>query len=69
MTDSDMARTPPGDTDLFRRTAPKWNCVDYPGDGMHYTPGPNGRCVWCGKSRDQIAAERAAREAGQDGAS
>ena len=54
--------TQPIDPDLFHSTAPKWNCVGYPGDGMHYTPGPNGRCVWCGKSRDQITAERAARE-------
>jgi hypothetical protein len=58
--------TQPTDADWPPRTAPPWNCVDNPGDGMHYTPGPNGRCVWCGKSRDQIAAERAAREAGAD---
>jgi hypothetical protein len=57
-----MSKAQPVDPDLFRSTAPAWNCVSYPGDGMHYTPGPNGRCVWCGKSRDQITAERAARE-------
>ena len=26
--------TQPIDPDLFRRTAPKWNCVGYPGDGI-----------------------------------
>lgn len=37
--------------EAFRRTAPKWNCVDYP-DGMHYTPGAH--CLWCGKNAEQI---------------
>lgn len=43
----------PVDADQFRRTAPKWNCVDY-ADGMHYTPADV--CLWCGKTREQIAA-------------
>jgi len=51
----------PVDAELFARTAPAWNCVDYPGDGMHYT-GPRGDCAWCGMSREQIAAEHRARE-------
>jgi hypothetical protein len=59
-----MTSEKPVDPDLFRRTAPEWNCVSYPGDGMHYTPGPDGRCAWCGMTRDQITAERAARETG-----
>lgn len=42
------------DAGLFERTAPKWNCVDYP-DGMHYTPGDT--CLWCGSTREQIARE------------
>ena len=41
--------------ELFRRTAPRWNCVDMPNDGPHYTPGDN--CLWCGKSRAEIAKE------------
>lgn len=52
--------TPPVDPELFKRTAPAWNCVDYPGEGMHYTP--DGDCLWCGMTRGQIAAEHAARE-------
>ena len=51
----------PVDAELFKRTAPAWNCVDYPGDGMHYTPGAVG-CAWCGMTREQIAAEHRARE-------
>jgi len=49
----------PVNPELFHRTAPKWNCVDYP-DGMHYTPGAS--CLWCGKTREQIARDAA----GQD---
>lgn len=55
-----MSGNGPVDPELFARTAPKWNCVDYPGEGMHYTPG--GDCGWCGMTREQIAAERRARE-------
>jgi hypothetical protein len=48
----------PVNPELFRRTAPRWNCVDYPGEGMHYlTPGG---CAWCAMTREQIDAERAA---------
>jgi hypothetical protein len=47
--------TGPVNPELFRRTAPKWNCVDYPNDGPHYTPKDG--CEWCGKKREQIAAE------------
>ncbi len=47
----------PVNPELFRRTAPAWNCVDYPGEGMHYTPGTES-CQWCGMTRDQINAER-----------
>lgn len=36
---------------------PRWNCVDYPGEGMHYVP--DGDCRWCGKTRDEIAREYA----------
>lgn len=45
----------PIDRELFNSTAPKWNCVDYPGEGMHYAP--NGDCLWCGKTREQIREE------------
>lgn len=49
----------PVDPELFRRTAPQWNCVDFPGEGLHYlTPGG---CAWCSMTREQIAAERAQR--------
>lgn len=54
--------TNPIDAELFRRTAPAWNCVDYPGDGMHCTR-RDGGCAWCGMTRDQIRAEREQREA------
>ena len=54
--------TQPIDAELFRRTAPAWNCVDYPGDGMHYT-GRDGGCEWCGMTRGQIRAEHEQREA------
>ena len=47
----------PVDAELFRRTAPKWNCVDYPGEGMHYVPRKDD-CAWCGMTRSQIRAER-----------
>jgi hypothetical protein len=52
----EAAERQPADQALFDRTAPKWNCVDYPGDGPHYTPGTDG-CLWCGMTREQIAAE------------
>lgn len=39
--------------ELFDRTAPKWNCVDFP-DGMHYM-GVH-KCQWCGKTDEQIKA-------------
>lgn len=54
------AKRQPVDPELFRRTAPQWNCVDFP-DGPHYTPG-GGSCSWCGMTRDQIHAEWDARE-------
>lgn len=44
------------DPELFRRTAPQWNCVDFPGDGMHYLA-TDGSCQWCGMSKEAIAAE------------
>ena len=47
----------PVNPELFRRTAPAWNCVDYPGDGPHYL-NRSGGCQWCGMTRDQINAER-----------
>lgn len=47
----------PADPEPFSRTAPQWNCVDYPNEGMHYTSGKHGGCAWCGKTREQIAAE------------
>ena len=56
-----MSKAQPVDAELFRRTAPAWNCVDYPGDGMHYADRDG--CAWCGMTRDQITAERREREA------
>lgn len=41
--------------ELFERTAPAWNCVAYPNDGMHYIPGRD--CLWCGMTREQVNAE------------
>ena len=50
--------TRPVDQELFNRTAPQWNCVDFPGEGMHYVPDARtGRCAWCGATREQIAVE------------
>lgn len=40
-------------------TRPRWNCVDFPNDGMHYI-NRNGDCHWCGMARAEIKAERAA---------
>lgn len=54
------ARPQPVNRELFDRTAPAWNCVDYPGDGMHLL-GAGGGCRWCGHTREQIAAERTTR--------
>jgi hypothetical protein len=45
----------PVDPELFRRTAPAWNCVDYP-DGMHYLPGTS-TCAWCGMTRTEITRQ------------
>jgi hypothetical protein len=45
----------PIDAELFARTAPAWNCVSHPGEGPHYASA--GDCVWCGMTREQIAAE------------
>lgn len=42
----DDPKRKPVDQELFDRTAPRWNCVDYP-DGMHYMSG--NRCLWCGR--------------------
>ena len=47
-----LASRTPADPDLFRQTAPTWNCVDYPG-AMHYLPGA-GPCAWCGMTRAEI---------------
>ena len=52
----------PVDPELFARTAPQWNCVSYPLDGPHYTPGIGGDCAWCGKSAGKITAEYQAAE-------
>src|SRR6185437_11781818 len=54
----------PVNPELFSRTAPKWNRVDYPGEGMHYAPGET--CLWCGMTREQITAEHNKREAGSE---
>lgn len=51
----------PVDAELFPRTAPAWNCIDYPGEGMHYMPRSNAGCAWCGKKHDQVVAEIAER--------
>lgn len=50
MASVDDAKRKPVDQELFDRTAPRWNCVDYPG-GMHYMRG--GRCRWCGGADGQ----------------
>ena len=47
----------PVDPELFRATAPKWNCVDYPDEGPHYLDRA-GNCQWCGMTRAQILTER-----------
>ena len=50
----------PVDPELFRRTAPAWNCVDYPG-AMHYLPGTD-TCAWCGMTRAEITEDDRQRE-------
>lgn len=61
ITHTEREQRTPVDTDLSARNAPPWNCVDNPGEGMHYTP-PGHGCVWCGKKLEQIRAERAAQK-------
>lgn len=56
--------TVPIDPELFKRTAPAWNCVAYPNDGMHYVA-RNGDCQWCGMTREQIETEREERAAAE----
>jgi hypothetical protein len=51
-----LAAGKPVDQELFNRTAPQWNCVDHPGEGMHYTP--HGDCLWCGMTKAQITLQR-----------
>jgi hypothetical protein len=41
----------------FRNTAPEWNCVAFPGEGMHYV-NPKGDCTWCGMTKDAIRKEK-----------
>jgi len=41
--------------------APRWNCVDYPGDGMHYL-NKKGGCHWCEMTKEQIAHARQVHE-------
>lgn len=43
--------------ELFARTAPRWNCVDFPNEGMHSLNHAGG-CTWCGMTRQQITQER-----------
>ena len=54
-----VARTKrvPVDPEMFRNTAPRWNCVDY-SDGPHYVGTPDGSCGWCGATTEQMAKER-----------
>jgi len=56
-----MSETQPVNQELFDRTAPAFNCVDYPGEGMHYVP--SNTCLWCGMTREQIRAQHDEREA------
>ena len=53
--------TGPIDAELFARTAPAWNCVAYPLDGMHLLA-RGGGCLWCGASRLALLNEERARE-------
>lgn len=53
---SKLPQRQPVDRELFNRTAPEWNCVAYPGEGMHLLSG-TGSCGWCGMSGEQITAE------------
>jgi hypothetical protein len=50
--------------ELFARTAPAWNCVDYPG-AMHYLPGTRA-CQWCGMTRAEIAEDDRQRAASRE---
>lgn len=48
----------PVNPEMFRHTAPQWNCVDFPNDGMHCIS-RDGGCAWCGMTGTEIAAENA----------
>jgi hypothetical protein len=60
---TDVTPRQPVNPELFARTAPAWNCVDYPGDGMHYAPA-GGDCRWCGATPAARRAELDAPPAG-----
>jgi hypothetical protein len=64
---TDEGKRQPVDPELFGRTAPNWNCVDYPDEGMHYTPDRGGVCRWCGMDPVAIAREYSQRESQHDG--
>jgi len=53
-----MPERRPVDPELFARSAPAWNCIAHPGEGMHYLTGLGGSCAWCGMTAAQIVAER-----------
>ena len=57
---ADVVSTPgkrvPVDQELFNRSAPRWNCVDFPNDGPHYLA-HDGGCRWCGMTKQEISAE------------
>lgn len=52
ITDDAAPARVPVDMDLFKSSAPAFNCIAYPGEGMHYRPyvpqGPR-VCWWCGE--------------------
>lgn len=43
--------------ELVRESMPRWNCVDFPGEGMHYLNKASG-CRWCGKTKEELALAR-----------
>lgn len=43
----------PVDMESYKRTAPAFNCITYPGRGMHYM-WPGVGCQWCGRSAEEV---------------
>lgn len=56
ITEDETPARVPVDMDLFKSTAPAFNCIAYPEEGMHHRPyvpqGPR-VCWWCGETESR----------------